>query len=137
MSNPEKEYEKLFTKFYGDLFKFQSGKKTNLKCPGCDSKKRFIIDNDKLIGTLLELKDLDFIPKKNSTTHATDEKALTKWARGFFVDNLFQPKKKTKHKAISTPLIALKNTISQIGYLKLRDFTNISLTPRLKIPSVI
>jgi predicted NAD-dependent protein-ADP-ribosyltransferase YbiA (DUF1768 family) len=48
MSNPEKEYEKLFTKFYGDLFKFQSGKKTNLKCPGCDSKKRFIIDNDKL-----------------------------------------------------------------------------------------
>ena len=44
----EEEYDKLFTKFYSDLFKFQSGKKSNLKCPGCSSEKRFIIDNDKL-----------------------------------------------------------------------------------------
>ena len=48
MTSLETEYEKLFTKFYSDLFKFQNGKKTNLRCSGCDSKKRFIIDNDKL-----------------------------------------------------------------------------------------
>ena len=41
-------YEKQFSKFYSELFKFQSGKKSSLKCPGCESKKRFIIDNDKL-----------------------------------------------------------------------------------------
>ena len=44
----EEEYDKLFTKFYSDLFKFQSGKKSNLNCRGCSSEKRFIIDNDKL-----------------------------------------------------------------------------------------
>ena len=43
------EYEKLFTKFYSDLFKFQSGKKSNLRCPDCQSEKRFIINNDELI----------------------------------------------------------------------------------------
>ena len=48
MTSLETEYKKLFTKFYSDLFKFQNGKKTNLRCSGCDSKKRFIIDNDKL-----------------------------------------------------------------------------------------
>jgi hypothetical protein len=44
----EDEYDKLFTKFYSDLFKFQSGKKSNLRCAGCSSEKRFIIDDDKL-----------------------------------------------------------------------------------------
>ena len=42
------DYEKQFSKFYSELFKFQSGKKSSLRCPGCESKKRFIIDNDKL-----------------------------------------------------------------------------------------
>jgi len=49
MTSSETEYEKLFTKFYSDFFKFKSGKKSQLKCPGCDSNKRFIIDDDKLI----------------------------------------------------------------------------------------
>jgi len=49
MSSSEKEYEKLFTKFYSDFFKFKSGKQSNLRCPGCRSEKRFIIDDDKLI----------------------------------------------------------------------------------------
>jgi hypothetical protein len=44
----EDEYDKLFTKFYSDLFKFQSGKKSNLRCAGCSSEKIFIIDDDKL-----------------------------------------------------------------------------------------
>jgi len=42
------DYEKQFSKFYSELFKFQSGKKSSLRCPGCETKKRFIIDNDKL-----------------------------------------------------------------------------------------
>ena len=42
------DYEKQFSKFYSELFKFQSGKKSSLRCPGCESKKRFIIDDDKL-----------------------------------------------------------------------------------------
>jgi hypothetical protein len=42
------DYNKLFSKFYGDLFKFQGGKKTHLRCPGCQNNKRFIIDDDKL-----------------------------------------------------------------------------------------
>jgi hypothetical protein len=49
MSSSETEYEKLFTKFYSDLFKFKSGKKKHLRCPGCDSEKRFIINDDKLV----------------------------------------------------------------------------------------
>jgi len=49
MSTSETEYEKLFSKFYGDLFKYQSGKKTHLRCPGCQSEKRFIINEDNLI----------------------------------------------------------------------------------------
>ena len=49
MSSSEKEYEKLFTKFYSDFFKFKSGKQSQLRCPGCQSEKRFIIDDDKLI----------------------------------------------------------------------------------------
>jgi len=49
MTSSETEYEKLFTKFYNDFFKFKSGKKSQLKCPGCDSNKRFIINDDKLI----------------------------------------------------------------------------------------
>ena len=49
MSSSEKEYEKLFTKFYSDFFKFKSGKQSNLRCPGCQSEKRFIINDDKLI----------------------------------------------------------------------------------------
>tara|TARA_B000000532_G_scaffold68087_1_gene53992 strand:+ start:1232 stop:2935 length:1704 start_codon:yes stop_codon:yes gene_type:complete len=47
MSNTE--YNKLFTKFYSDFFKFKSGKKSHLKCPGCDSNKRFIINDDTLV----------------------------------------------------------------------------------------
>ena len=49
MSSSETEYEKLFTKFYSDFFKFKSGKKTHLRCPRCQSEKRFIIDDDKLV----------------------------------------------------------------------------------------
>ena len=49
MSSSEKEYEKLFTKFYSDFFKFKSGKKTHLRCLGCQSNKRFIINDDKLV----------------------------------------------------------------------------------------
>jgi hypothetical protein len=45
----QEEYEKLFTKFYSDFFKFKSGKKSQLRCPGCQSEKRFIIDDDKLV----------------------------------------------------------------------------------------
>jgi hypothetical protein len=44
----EKEYDIHFKKFYSDLFKFQSGAKKQLHCPGCSTKKRFIIDSDKL-----------------------------------------------------------------------------------------
>ena len=47
MSNRD-EYDIYFKKFYSELFKFQSGKKSSLRCPGCESKKRFIIDDDKL-----------------------------------------------------------------------------------------
>lgn len=43
------EYNKLFTKFYSDFFKFKSGKKSHLKCPDCDSNKRFIINDDTLV----------------------------------------------------------------------------------------
>ena len=49
MSSSETEYEKLFTKFYSDFFKFKSGKKSQLRCPGCQSNKRFIINDDKLV----------------------------------------------------------------------------------------
>ena len=42
------EYNKYFKNFYSELFKFQSGKKSSLRCQGCESKKRFIIDDDKL-----------------------------------------------------------------------------------------
>jgi len=45
----QEEYEKLFTKFYSDFFKFKSGKKSHLRCSGCDSKKRFIINDDELV----------------------------------------------------------------------------------------
>jgi len=45
----QEEYEKLFTKFYSDFFKFKSGKKTHLRCPGCQSEKRFIINDDELV----------------------------------------------------------------------------------------
>ena len=43
------EYDILFRKFYGDLFKYQTGKKNALHCKGCDTKKRFIINKDELI----------------------------------------------------------------------------------------
>ncbi len=49
MTSSEMEYEKLFTKFYSDLFKFKNGKNSQLKCPGCQSDKRFIVNNDELI----------------------------------------------------------------------------------------
>ena len=49
MSSSETEYEKLFTKFYSDYFKFRSGKKSQLRCPGCQSEKRFIFSDDKLV----------------------------------------------------------------------------------------
>lgn len=49
MSSSETEYEKLFTKFYSDYFKFKSGKKSHLRCPGCQSEKRFIFSDDKLV----------------------------------------------------------------------------------------
>ena len=49
MSSSETEYEKLFTKFYSDYFKFRSGKKSHLRCPGCQSEKRFIFSDDKLV----------------------------------------------------------------------------------------
>jgi len=42
------EYDTYFRKFYGDLFKFQTKTKKQLQCPDCSSKKRFIIDDDKL-----------------------------------------------------------------------------------------
>ena len=42
------EYDIYFKKFYSELFKFQSGKKSSSKCPGCEGNKRFIVDNDKL-----------------------------------------------------------------------------------------
>jgi len=45
----QEEYEKLFTKFYSDFFKFKSGKKSHLRCSGCQSEKRFIINDDELI----------------------------------------------------------------------------------------
>ncbi len=43
------EYEKLFTKFYSDFFKFKNGKQSNLKCPGCQYNKRFIFNDNELI----------------------------------------------------------------------------------------
>ena len=49
MSDTSDEYDILFRKFYGDLFKFQTGKKNTLQCKGCNSKKRFIINDDELI----------------------------------------------------------------------------------------
>lgn len=49
MSDISKEYDIHFRKFYGDLFKFQTGKKNALHCKGCESKKRFIINDDTLI----------------------------------------------------------------------------------------
>jgi len=49
MSSSETEYEKLFTKFYSDYFKFRSGKKSQLRCPGCQNEKRFIFSDDKLV----------------------------------------------------------------------------------------
>lgn len=42
------DYDLYFNKFYTELFKFQNGKKSSLRCPGCESKKRFIVDKDKL-----------------------------------------------------------------------------------------
>jgi len=48
MTDAEKEYEKYFTKFYSDLFKFKNGTKSSLRCPGCETNKRFIIDHDTL-----------------------------------------------------------------------------------------
>ena len=41
-------YDIYFKKFYTELFKFQNGKKSSLKCAGCEGKKRFIINDDKL-----------------------------------------------------------------------------------------
>ena len=43
------EYEKLFTKFYSDFFKFKNGKQSNLRCPGCQHNKRFIFNDNELI----------------------------------------------------------------------------------------
>lgn len=43
------EYDILFKKFYGELFKYQTGKKNALFCKGCKEKKRFIINDDELI----------------------------------------------------------------------------------------
>ena len=44
----QEEYEKLFTKFYSDFFKFKSGKKSHLRCSGCQSEKRFIINGQRI-----------------------------------------------------------------------------------------
>lgn len=49
MTNVLNEYDILFRKFYSDLFKFQTGKKNALHCKGCDTKKRFIINDNELI----------------------------------------------------------------------------------------
>ena len=49
MTDTSNEYDILFRKFYGELFKFQTGKKNALHCKGCNSKKRFIINDDELI----------------------------------------------------------------------------------------
>lgn len=49
MSDISDEYDILFRKFYGDLFKFQTGKKNALYCKGCKQEKRFIINDDELI----------------------------------------------------------------------------------------
>tara|TARA_B100001248_G_scaffold230471_1_gene190402 strand:- start:5303 stop:6319 length:1017 start_codon:yes stop_codon:yes gene_type:complete len=49
MSDKSNEYDILFRKFYGDLFKYQTGKKNAMKCKGCNTDKRFIINNDELI----------------------------------------------------------------------------------------
>lgn len=40
------EYNIYFSKFYKDLFLFQSGSKSQLKCKDCSQKKRFIFTND-------------------------------------------------------------------------------------------
>ena len=45
----QEEYEKLFTKFYSEFFKFKSGKKTHLRCSGCQSENIFIVNDDELI----------------------------------------------------------------------------------------
>ena len=49
MTDVLNEYDILFRKFYSDLFKFQTGKKNALHCKGCDTKKRFIINDNELI----------------------------------------------------------------------------------------
>ena len=49
MSDKSNEYDILFRKFYSDLFKYQTGKKNAMKCKGCNTDKRFIINNDELI----------------------------------------------------------------------------------------
>lgn len=43
------EYDIYFRKFYSELFKYQTGKKNTLYCPGCKGNKRFIINDDELI----------------------------------------------------------------------------------------
>jgi len=43
------EYDMLFRKFYGEFFKYQTGKKNALFCKGCKQEKRFIINDDELI----------------------------------------------------------------------------------------
>ena len=48
MSTSEKEYSVHFEKFYRELFKFQTGTKKQLTCPGCTTKKRFIFGKDQL-----------------------------------------------------------------------------------------
>lgn len=44
----KEEYDKYFKQFYDDYHKYQSGKKKYSTCKGCDTKKRFIINNNKL-----------------------------------------------------------------------------------------
>ena len=43
------EYDKYFSNFYREFYKYQSGSKKHLKCDGCSTKKRFILNENQLI----------------------------------------------------------------------------------------
>jgi len=43
------EYDKYFSNFYREFYKYQSGSKKHLKCNECSTKKRFILNENQLI----------------------------------------------------------------------------------------
>jgi len=43
------EYDKYFSNFYREFYKYQSGSKKHLTCDGCSTKKRFIMNENQLI----------------------------------------------------------------------------------------